>query len=167
MVNCYSTRDWFLALMYRSKSWEIGVAGLQPIQLHPASTNATAIAVPDTASASAAFSSTSEVAVTEVQNAEKTSAEALDVAITAGCRDANSIPDNNESDDTFGSQTLTRIVPAGQTIISRLVNFANSNHTNSARKRDIENLDVTDIVHTHGDYQSSLFQILATVGLET
>ena len=31
----------------------------------------------------------------------------------------------------------------------------------------VENIDVTDIVHTHGDYQSSLFQILATVGLES
>ena len=48
---------------------------------------------------------------------------------------------------------------------NRIVNFANSTMNNVAFK-DVENFDVTDIVHTHGDYQLSLFQILATVGLE-
>ena len=34
LVNCYSTQDWFLALMYRCKSWDVGVAGLQPVHVH-------------------------------------------------------------------------------------------------------------------------------------
>jgi hypothetical protein len=33
LVNCYSTKDWLLALLYRYRSWEVGVAGLQPVYL--------------------------------------------------------------------------------------------------------------------------------------
>lgn len=33
LVNCYAWNDWILALLYRSKSYEIGVAGLYPINL--------------------------------------------------------------------------------------------------------------------------------------
>lgn len=33
LVNCYSTRDWMLALLYRQKSLDLGVAGLQPVVL--------------------------------------------------------------------------------------------------------------------------------------
>jgi len=33
LVNCYAWNDWILALLYRSKSYEIGVAGLYPIVL--------------------------------------------------------------------------------------------------------------------------------------
>ena len=33
VINCYSTSDWFLALMYRAKSWNITVAGIQPVEL--------------------------------------------------------------------------------------------------------------------------------------
>jgi hypothetical protein len=33
LVNCYSTKDWLLALLYRYRSWEVGVAGLQPVHL--------------------------------------------------------------------------------------------------------------------------------------
>ena len=36
-INCYSTRDWLLALMFRQCTWEIGVAGLGPIELSTAS----------------------------------------------------------------------------------------------------------------------------------
>lgn len=32
-INCYSTRDWLLALMFRQCTWELGVAGLSPIDL--------------------------------------------------------------------------------------------------------------------------------------
>ena len=32
MVNCFSKKDWFLALLYRKESWDIGVAGLQVLQ---------------------------------------------------------------------------------------------------------------------------------------
>jgi hypothetical protein len=34
LVNCYSTKDWFLALMCRSQNWNISVAGLQPVYLY-------------------------------------------------------------------------------------------------------------------------------------
>jgi hypothetical protein len=33
LVNCYNTKDWLLALLYRYRSWEVGVAGLQPVDL--------------------------------------------------------------------------------------------------------------------------------------
>jgi hypothetical protein len=33
LINCYAWNDWMLALLYRSKSYEIGVAGLYPILL--------------------------------------------------------------------------------------------------------------------------------------
>jgi hypothetical protein len=39
LVNCYSTQDWFLALMYRCRSWDVGVAGLQPVHIHNAGTS--------------------------------------------------------------------------------------------------------------------------------
>jgi hypothetical protein len=32
-INCYSTRDWLLALMFRQCTWELGVAGLSPIDM--------------------------------------------------------------------------------------------------------------------------------------
>lgn len=34
LVNCYSTSDWILALLYRAKSLDIAVAGLQEVLLH-------------------------------------------------------------------------------------------------------------------------------------
>lgn len=33
LVNCYSSNDWLLALLYRSKSYDLNVAGLAPVQL--------------------------------------------------------------------------------------------------------------------------------------
>ena len=30
-INCYSTHDWLLALMFRQCTWELGVAGLGPV----------------------------------------------------------------------------------------------------------------------------------------
>jgi hypothetical protein len=35
LINCYAWNDWLLALLYRSKSYDIGVAGLYPIHLQP------------------------------------------------------------------------------------------------------------------------------------
>ncbi|KAG5192965.1 hypothetical protein JKP88DRAFT_260842 [Tribonema minus] len=32
LVNCYSTKDFVLALVYRSKSWKVGVAGVSPVE---------------------------------------------------------------------------------------------------------------------------------------
>lgn len=34
-INVFSRYDWVLALLYRSKSFELGVAGLYPVQIHP------------------------------------------------------------------------------------------------------------------------------------
>lgn len=34
LVNCYATNDWILALLYRTKTYELGVAGLCPISLN-------------------------------------------------------------------------------------------------------------------------------------
>ena len=34
LVNCYATNDWILALLYRTKTYELGVAGLCPILLN-------------------------------------------------------------------------------------------------------------------------------------
>lgn len=34
LVNCYKTDDWMLGLMWRSKAWQVGVAGLGPVLLH-------------------------------------------------------------------------------------------------------------------------------------
>ena len=39
LVNCYAWNDWILALLYRSKSYEIGVAGLYHIFLNSSSNN--------------------------------------------------------------------------------------------------------------------------------
>lgn len=33
MINCYSGRDWMLAFLYRQKSLDLGVAGLQPVEI--------------------------------------------------------------------------------------------------------------------------------------
>lgn len=41
LINCYAWNDWLLALLYRSKSYEIGVAGLYPINLHTTSAGGT------------------------------------------------------------------------------------------------------------------------------
>ena len=32
-MNCYKTDDWMLGLMWRSKAWQVGVAGLGPVLL--------------------------------------------------------------------------------------------------------------------------------------
>jgi hypothetical protein len=39
LVNCYSSNDWILALLYRSKSLELSVAGLYPVHLTDHSAN--------------------------------------------------------------------------------------------------------------------------------
>lgn len=35
LINCYATNDWVLAILYRCKSYEFGVAGLAPVHLKP------------------------------------------------------------------------------------------------------------------------------------
>ena len=32
-INCYSSSDWLLALLYRSKSYDMSIAGLGPVHL--------------------------------------------------------------------------------------------------------------------------------------
>ena len=32
LINGYSSRDWLLALVYRSKSWSVGVAGTSRVE---------------------------------------------------------------------------------------------------------------------------------------
>jgi pimeloyl-ACP methyl ester carboxylesterase len=81
LVNCYSTSDWFLALMYRAKSWDYAVAGLQPVELPPVD------------------------------------------GVTDGI-------------DMFQMST------------------------------GVENYDITELVHTHGEYPAALFHILSRVNLE-
>lgn len=34
LINCYSSHDWFLAFMYRSKTFEVGVAGVNAVKLN-------------------------------------------------------------------------------------------------------------------------------------
>lgn len=34
LVNCYSSHDWFLAFMYRSKTFEVGVAGVNAVKFN-------------------------------------------------------------------------------------------------------------------------------------
>jgi len=45
-INCYSTRDWLLALMFRQCTWELGVAGLSPIDMSGESDDHTHTDVP-------------------------------------------------------------------------------------------------------------------------
>jgi len=33
LVNCYASNDWLLALLYRSKSYDLSVAGLSPVHI--------------------------------------------------------------------------------------------------------------------------------------
>ena len=37
LVNCYTGSDWLLALLYRSKSYDLSIAGLAPISLRSSS----------------------------------------------------------------------------------------------------------------------------------
>jgi hypothetical protein len=33
LVNGYSTRDWVLQFLFRSKAWELGLAGVGPVEV--------------------------------------------------------------------------------------------------------------------------------------
>lgn len=53
-INCYSTHDWLLALMFRQCTWELGVAGLGPVVLDQEE-----IQTPSVSDANTAFTSDS------------------------------------------------------------------------------------------------------------
>jgi hypothetical protein len=142
LVNCYAWNDWMLALLYRSKSYEIGVAGLYPIVLQAGDHSR---AVVSTAAAPAA--------VEDMPAKESTMVGAEMVETVHG-----------SSNDANGAVTQTVPPPAPGSspapAASRMMGVKRS-----AGALEVENLDVSHLISSHTDYPNVMPAIIAMLKL--
>eukprot|EP00600_Ochromonadales_sp_CCMP1393_P013985 CAMPEP_0175012684 /NCGR_PEP_ID=MMETSP0005-20121125/9450_1 /TAXON_ID=420556 /ORGANISM="Ochromonas sp., Strain CCMP1393" /LENGTH=1047 /DNA_ID=CAMNT_0016268957 /DNA_START=9 /DNA_END=3152 /DNA_ORIENTATION=- len=131
LINAYSRNDWMLALLYRSKSYDLGIAGLYPIhlQLSPSS------------SSSSSSITTNRTTCTNASN--KTTATA--VAATA---------DGETAAEDASSVTSTSSSSSSSICVS-----------SSSSGMDVENIDLSPIVHSHSDYPQLLPTIISLLKL--
>lgn len=136
LINCYAWNDWLLALLYRSKSYEIGVAGLYPIHLHPASAQAHAHAHSQAQAAAGAG-----VHLTDKYSADEGShGEAPGV----------------EGDPAAGDQDQAAVKGPERAAPRRL------NHCSA---HEVENCDVSHLISSHSDYPNVLPAIITLLNL--
>mmetsp|Transcript_22315 Transcript_22315/g.32063 ORF Transcript_22315/g.32063 Transcript_22315/m.32063 type:complete len:756 (-) Transcript_22315:30-2297(-) len=100
LVNCHASNDWLLALLYRSKSYDLSVAGLGPVHIHNNTISPTI------------------TAVSTINN----------VCKSDDCKEP--FQNANETVDQYISPT-----------------------------NDVENLDVSEFIHSHSDYPNALSTI--------
>eukprot|EP01033_Poteriospumella_lacustris_P017391 gene17391-12427_t len=177
LVNGYARFDWMLALMYRVKSYEFGVAGLYPVQLHePAHRPSTGVAsAPDTSTATATTESLKAVPMIS----------RVGVAIPSGGAVASSPQENNEDNGAVSSisltddaddgstddgapddaipTTITHDSPSSSSTKGATAGAAEGLHfsaVNFQELQDVENVDLTHIISVHADYPKLLYTIL-------
>lgn len=138
LVNCYARFDWILALLYRTKSYELGVAGLYPVHLFPEAKGA------ETGSEERIRQDPALARVFET----------VDDSITL-CDDlgdhASELPSTERS---FSGDEADKVAVE--------LDFTG---VGFAELQDVENIDLTKLIPSHSDYPKMLYQILDLVKL--
>lgn len=170
LINCYAWNDWLLALLYRSKSYEIGVAGLYPIHLQHASSSTAAT----TATAAPASSGTAH-------HFENSAA-----AKVAGVKGMKEIAVNNSEQGDAGDKKITKnecfhckeeVDDAAATGTEAVTTEAEGNLPGGVEARhikrrlhhcsahEVENFDVSHLISSHSDYPNVLPAIITLLNL--
>lgn len=176
LVNGYARFDWMLALMYRVKSYELGVAGLYPVHLHEPSPRPS-IGLASTSDTVATTTTTSAVAVDSLKavpmitrvsvaaggssskenEEEEEDSTASSISLTDdedaavdGAEDGST--EDGTRDDTFPTAASSTKAAATEGLHFSAANFH--------ELQDVENVDLTHIISVHADYPKLLYTIL-------
>lgn len=173
LVNCYSTQDWFLALMYRCRSWDVHVAGLQPVYLQPkgergednyGKEDSVTEACDDRNGNNDKSASNDSGKESDTLQQDTHTSGALSSPVT-GCTRENSRKSTYEGNGNKDTYTATRdgILDGEEKCSAKRgrVFSLHTHHTSSIS--DVENIDVTHLVKSHVDYCDSLSEILPVV----
>jgi hypothetical protein len=151
-INCYCRYDWILALLYRSKTYEMFIAGLYPIHLPGAEPKATTAA-----------QSTANQAKEQVKYIKKIAlAEQGELSIEL----TDKVPEPDQSQEVVA---LGRDVeePLESKKAARLAKMKEEAVVNSFTQFQlIENYDITNIVNIHADYPKVLPTIMKLINLQ-
>ena len=183
LINCYAWNDWMLALLYRSKSYEIGVAGLYPIVLnapHISATHAHAhhitphvLLQPHTVHTVHTVHHHNTVPLSPSENAPA----ALASTPSSGSGSAEVLEANAHA--TFaaheGTQHIETTSSSSSTSSAAQTVQNQSGHDDAnkpARKHsftysafEVENCDVSHLINSHSDYPNVLPAIVAMLKL--
>lgn len=144
LVNCYATNDWLLALLYRCKSYDIGVAGLYPVQTDVAHTTG------DTSAAAASVDTPAVTSSAPLPPSPPSTAATTSAATTTTTAPAASSAANYAIPATREGRSAAITATVGAAGDSSLV----------------ENIDVTDLISSHSDYPLVLPAIMKRVNLQ-
>ena len=142
LVNGYASNDWLLALLYRAKTYDVGVAGLYPVRLRN----------------SVSFGPTTQAAVTAAQkiNLHATAPNCATTAAVPSCAVPSELDTKDLSKQAFifnaESDAEWRSSTGGSGV-------------NSAGA-EVENIDLTDVISSHSDYPLVLPTIMRMVNLQ-
>lgn len=150
LINCYATNDWLLALLYRSKTYDIGVAGLYPIvltqncpqQQQQRKKHQGAVSTEPDVTSSGSSETTSNITNDSITK-DNTSSSTTTIQDKQIISNINSVTSNNANEKTPIDLTLLPLPPA-----------------------DIENVDVTHLIASHSDYPSVLPTIMKMIQLQ-
>jgi hypothetical protein len=160
LVNGFARFDWMLALMYRVKAYELGVAGLYPVYLQdpPANTTSAGGDVERNTQAVPMVSHLREEDDDPNGDASNT-VRVFDDHLPSGPMTEFSSSSTATADASTGSD--------GETMDTHEGNGSSQHNPLDFSKlpdftalQDVENIDLTDIVSIHSDYPKLLYQIL-------
>lgn len=177
LVNGYARFDWMLALMYRVKSYEFGVAGLYPVHLHDPSLHrpSTGVANPSDGGAKTAASMDDAVkavpmisrvgvlqqpgAASDEDDGSASSSSSF-VSLTDETDDFQATGSSEDSiliTTTSTTESPSSSTKATATAAGEGLHFAAANFQ---ELQDVENVDLTHIISVHADYPKLLYTIL-------
>lgn len=139
LINCYSRYDWILALFYRSRSYDIFIAGLHPIIIKPSSTNNLHSLNIDP---KLPIIQSSEVK----SSSDSTNHEEVTLEINFTSMENSLLQSDNSLD----------VLAKYDNMLMQLDKI-----------HDIENFDVTDLVYYQGDYPKVLPSIINRIQLSS
>ena len=155
LVNCYAWNDWMLALLYRSKSYEIGVAGLYPIHLHSGAGLSGAKSTTYTATAKQ-----STVPVAATTTGADTGGEEVEMKVITAEEHFTAMIKSEDSDNDPTLSTAEASVTANTApTVPRFVVRP------GGTAFEVENCDVSHLISSHTDYPNVLPAIITMLQL--
>lgn len=158
LVNGYARFDWMLALMYRVKSYEFGVAGLYPVHLHDTGVPRNVSSTGEEPKAVPMISRLCSNTAYEMKMGKQSNnlAEAV-VQLLDDDGDVSHDTTSDMKDFESGSERGTSGDDASLASKKRAIDFSAAAF---ADLQDVENIDLTEVVSVHSDYPKLLYTIL-------
>lgn len=149
LVNCYAWNDWLLALLYRSKSYEIGVAGLYPIVL-PSATMATGSPAP-----SHTLGATSSGACSSVAAPASSASSAEEGAVITATEHFTTALERLAAADSAADSACASLLAPPVPLAPRKLEVKRYHSP-----LEVENCDVSHLISSHSDYPNVLPAII-------